>query len=451
MKISERSAVLFNNIKLPSINRCFQKAQELQAAERSVGAVEVAPAKLVDLVLKRSGEGLSHRERRALPYFILDPRFRDFNPEFGNAVLLNFSNGRAFWPTLFNAWLFHYDMSSSSGKAVRKALSANQSRLSDKMLKIDACFNLLSAKPNLHEVASLILQGEITSDRLQDINFSADGVSGGQFSLALLSGFAKHCMSGSLTDLQLNKLVQILCPHGSLHESIRDVALVSFIYSIESRPRESEAFVNVKKIIDSNFKDPRIDAHQWPAISEYLGGEKTRNHCIDVVRQWHIFQSISLFFKLIEEVVEGAEHEHQFPQRRKFWIDYFDKGKVSDAWVILGTRGAQEALRYQQSGDPDFASLSWAKLSASKNDQCVLLMQIGDAKVVEWSHSGACRVWAGSDRNAPMMSRTKYDGSDLRAAVADDSRDRIIHDPPGRWRAKVEQRVNAYSGIRRFV
>jgi hypothetical protein len=451
MKTLNRSAASFSNINLPSTNRCLEKSQELKATESSVRTVEVVPAKLVDIVLNKSASELSHREIRALPYFILDSRFRDFNPVFAKTVLRDFSNGRTFWPTLFNAWLFHYDLRSGVGKAVREALRTNRSQLPDMFLTLNSTFNILETKPNLHKVALLILKGDIGSELLQEISFSGDGVSGGQFSLALLSGFAKCCMTEALTESELMRLVQILCPHGALHDSIRDVALVSFIYSIEKRSRESEVFLSVKEIIDNNFKDPRIYAHQWPAISEYLGGEKTRNHCINIVKQWHIFQSITLFFKLIEEVVEDQEHEHHFPQRRKFWIDYFDKGMVSDAWVILGSKGANEADRYKRSGDADFASLAWAKLSTGKSDQCVLLMQIGETRVVEWSHSGACRLWASGDRNAPMMSRPRYTGSDLRAVVADDVKDRVVHDPGGRWKTKIEQRIRAYSGWRRFV
>lgn len=451
MRLSQRIPTSFRNINLPSTNRCKAKAKELQAVERSVSQVEVTPARLVGIVRDKSGSELTYRERRALPYFILDARFEEFNPKFGIAVLRNFSEGRTFWTTLFNAWLFHYDMDSTIGKIVRKALNSNRSRLSKKMLELDARFNILGAKPDFQKTASSILAGEITPEALKDINFSGDGVSGGRFSLALLSGFAKHCMSGSLVDSQLNTLVKFLCPNGSIHESVRDVALVSLIYSIEKKSRDSEIFLSVKEIIDNNFQDPRIDSHQWPAISEYLGGEKTREHCIAVVKQWYIFQSISLFFKLIEEVVEGGEHKHHFPQRRQFWIDYFDKGLVSDARVILGRKGTEEATRYQQSGDPDFAKLSWANLTGGGRDQCVLLMQIGGAKVVEWSHSGACRVWASNDGNSPMMSRSRYSGSDLRAALADETKDRIIHDPSGAWKSKIAQRVNSYSGLRRFL
>ena len=451
MKISQCTTGSFKNLSLPSINRCLAKSQELQSAERLVGAVEVVPGKVADIVLNKSDGLLLHRERRALPYFILDSRFKGFNPEFGGAVLRNFSDGRAFWSTLFNAWLFHYCLGRQEGQAVRKALIENRSRLSDKQRKLDASFNILHPKPNLHKVALLILQGVIEADTLQDINFSNEGVPGGKFSIALMSGFAMQCMSKSLSDSELKRLVEILCPHGSLHESVRDVALVSLIFSIKDRARDADIVLGIKEIINSNFKDPRIYSHEWPAIPDELGGEKTRGQCIEFVKQWHIFKSISLFFKIIEEVVEGAEYEHHFPERRKFWIDYFDRGLVSDAWVILGVKGASQANRYKQSGDLDFASLTWAKLSASQSDQCVLLMQIGNATVVEWSHSGACRIWRSNDSNAPKLSKLHYDGTSLRAAVADDSRDRIRHDPGGAWKFKITQRINSYSGRRRFV
>ena len=451
MSISGRAAVSFHRVKLPSSNYCLEKSRELMAKEREIGETDINAASIARLVISERGQGLTPRERRNLPWFVLDARFEEFNPEFGQVVLRNFSGGSAFWSTLFRAWLFHYDPSSKIGQSVRKSLSANKSSLGDRLLEIDSTFNVLSSKPNLHEIAGLILDKGVSSDALQQINFSTDGVSGGRFSSALLSSFAKYCMNRPLTEPQLMVLTEILCPQGSIHESIRDVALVSLIYGTREASRESEGYLKAKELVDNNYHDPRVYSHKWPKISDYLGGDKTRDYCINIVKQWHIFQSITLFFKLIEEVVEGSEHDHQFPQRREFWIDYFNKGLVTDAWVILGTKGNSEAIRYQQSGDSDFAKLIWAKLSSAKNDQCVLLMQIGNAKVVEWSHSGACRVWRDTDPNAPSMSLKRYDGGDLRAAIADEKRDRIVHDKSGRWRTRIIQRVNAYSGLRRFV
>jgi hypothetical protein len=451
MSISGRAAVSFHRVKLPSFNFCVEKSRELMAKERETGERDLNAASISRLVITQGGEGLTPSERKSLPWFVLDPRFEEFNPEFGEVVLRTFSSKHSFWPKMFRAWLLHYDTSSKIGQSVRKSLSANKSSLGDRLIDIDSTFNVLSSKPKLYEIAGLVLDEKISREELHEINFSMDGVSGGAFSNALLLGFAKYCMNKPLTDSQLKVLIEILCPQGSIHESVREFALVSLIYGSRESSRESAGYLKAKDLIDNNYHDPRVNVRNWPKISDHLGGDKTRDHCINTVKQWHIFQSITLFFKLIEEVVEGTEHDHQFPQRREFWIDYFNKGLVTEAWVILGTKGNSEALRYQQSGDSDFAKLIWAKLSSAKNDQCVLLMQIGNAKVVEWSHSGACRVWRNDDPNAPSMLRKRYDGGDLRATVADEKRDRIVHDKSGRWRARIIQRVNAYSGLRRFV
>ena len=451
MSISRRAAVSFHRVKLPSSNFCREKSRELMAKEREIGEAEINPASISRLVINADGAGLTPSERKSLPWFVLHPRFKELNPEFGEVVLRKFSSKHSFWPKIFRSWIYYYDTSSKIGQRVRKGLSANKSSLGDRLLGIDSIFNVLSSKPNFHEIAERILDEKISREELHEINFSMDGVSGGAFSNALLLGFAKYCINKPLTDSQLKVLIEILCPQGSVHESVREFALVSLIYGSRELSRESAGYLKAKDLIDNNYHDPRVNVRNWPKISDHLGGDKTRDHCINTVKQWHIFQSITLFFKLIEEVVEGSEHDHQFPQRREFWIDYFNKGLVTDAWVILGTKGNAEAIRYQQSGDSDFAKLIWGKLSAAKNDQCVLLMQIGNAKVVEWSHSGACRVWRDTDPNAPPMSVKRYDGGDLRAAIADEKRDRIVHDKSGRWRARIIQRVNAYSGLRRFV
>jgi hypothetical protein len=78
-------------------------------------------------------------------------------------------------------------------------------------------------------------------------------------------------------------------------------------------------------------------------------------------------------------------------------------------------------------------------------------MKIGNITVVEWSHSGACRVWKKGDSNAPNFSSRSYTGSDLRAQVLDEERDRIRHDPAGNWKASITKRINDYSGLRRFL
>ena len=450
MKLAERTPTSFGRIKLPAGGHCLERAKELAAEECAFPNAEINPEAIARYVISHSGAGLIPKYRRALPYFVLDSRFADFNPEFCDTVLRDYSSARGFWTKLFHAWLYHYELESKTGQIVRSALTKNKSLLNDASLGIDATFNVLDNTPNRSKVVAKILDNTISSQSLHGINFNPDGISGGRFSTALISDIAKYCMDNSLRENQLARLTDLICPQGIIHESIRAPALVSFIYGIRDHSKESKYYLRAKELIDNNFEDPRIGESTWPTISEYLGGDTTRQVCIETVKKWHIFQSIRLFFKIIEEVVEDG-NDHQFPQRRDFWIDYFNRGLVSDAWVVLAKKGAEEAARYRKQGDHDFAKLSWASLTGAKPDQCVLLMKIGNITVVEWSHSGACRVWKKDDNNAPKFSSKHYTGSELRATVFDEKKDRIRHDPAGNWKTSITKRINHYSGKRRWV
>lgn len=451
MKIFELEIPSFSSVPLPSNNLCLTKAKELAAKESQTADIEINAPAIANAVLENSKVRLLPKDRRALPYLSLDSRFDQFNPSFCSKILADHSKSRGFWSSLFRAWMFHYDPDSQTGQLVRRALTENHSKLTDKCKDIGVKFQVLEKKPNRKNVAKQVLDKVISKDDLRDINFSVDGVSGGKLSKAILISIAQLCKTSNLEKHQMSVLMDLLCPQKVIHDSIKDVALVSLIFGIEHHPKDSSTYLEAKEIVEANYQDPRLYEASWPIIPDVLGGNSAREKCIDTVKQWHIFQSITLFFKLIGEVVEDGDHDHQFPQRRSFWIDYFNKGLVSEAWVILGTKGTAAANRYKKAGDADFEKLSWANLTGAKNDQAVLLMKIGNITVVEWSHSGACRVWKKGDSRAPNFSRRRYDGSELRAEVDNHSKDRIVHDSAGRWRYKITQRINDYSGFRRFL
>jgi len=451
MKLGQLSELSFSNVKLPSGNYCLTKSKELMAEENTSIATDIDPSSIATSVINNLGHNLSPRERRGLPYFIQETQFDDFNPQFCRAVLTNFSTGNGFWRALFRAWMFHYNLESQQGQLVRKSLLENKSFLTDQQIKVVDTFDVLKTYPDRSKVSRQILDKEISNELLNDINFN-DGVIGGKLSGAVLIEVARFCMKNSLTDQQLEALTALLCPLGTIHESLRDVALVSLIYALKDKVGQSDSYLRAKELVENNYQDPRMNGHTWPPVPEQLGGEKTYKVCVETVKQWHIFQSILLFFKLIGEVVEDEAHDHQFPQRERYWIDYFKQGKVSEAWVILGSKGAETANRYKLSGDSDFATLEWAKLSGGPPDQCALLLKIGAATIVEWSHSGACRIWKQDDSNAPKFFQNKYHPKDeLRAPVKIDESDRIRHDPGGRWKQKITRRIDSYSGLRRFL
>jgi len=448
MKISEVQLTSISQIKTPLFSHCVALGQKLAYGGEHVIEEELDPSFIATSVLK--GNSLPRRYQRALPWLVMDSRFEDYNPKFYEVVLERFSSEANFWSKLFNAYVFYYNLDSELGESVRKILVSNKAYLNSRCDKLNNTFDILGDHPNRAKIALRILNKEIPKSLLQEVHFHPDGVSGGNFSSILFSAIAETCKNESLTDPQLESLIDLLCPQDVIHVSLRSIALVALIYGIEKKDKDSKIYILAKKIIQDNYQDPRIHLHTWPMVSEALGGEETRIKCINTVKNWHIFQSIILFFKIIEQVVKDGKN-HQFPQRRDFWIKYFDDDLVTDASVVLGSEGVREAQRYKRSGDPEFATLEWSQLSGAASDQCVLLMKIGEMTILEWSHSGACRVWGKEDRRAPKFSKQQYKADELRAAVADNDKDRITHHANGQWKMDITNRINSYSGNRRAV
>ena len=158
------------------------------------------------------------------------------------------------------------------------------------------------------------------------------------------------------------------------------------------------------------------------------------------------FPFITLFFNIIDQVVE-SENKHHFPLRRQFWLNYFDKGSVTDAWVILGSKARDRMIHLKNQNMEEYRSLSWASLRGGPADQCALLMKLDNTTVMEFSHSGRARMWGAKDRarcNVPSLYREGYEASELRAECPDDQM--IRHDASGRWRTKAQRCIQKLAG-----
>jgi hypothetical protein len=227
------------------------------------------------------------------------------------------------------------------------------------------------------------------------------------------------------------------------------VAMVGLILGARNRAANDSLIKEISNLIGKNFDHPVTDKEQWPFVSDDLGGSKTRDLCLDTVRKWQAFRSITLFFKIIEKVVQ-TEHRHHFPARRDFWLNYFNKGEVTDASVVLGSRAQLQLTKLVSEGGEDFKQLKWAKLARGAADQCALLMKLGKTTVMEFSHSGKVRIWGEQDgstnvkSNVPVLHEPQYEASQLRSDCP--AEQMFTHDPNGRWRISVERCIKKHSG-----
>lgn len=142
------------------------------------------------------------------------------------------------------------------------------------------------------------------------------------------------------------------------------------------------------------FGDPRLEPGRWHSVDR-----RAQN----VFRRWLTYYSLEHFFRIVDaSVKDDPEARKHWPYRRAFWLSYWQRGALDDAWLALG-RDAQDAASRILIINTPFGSLSGALAN-----QSVLLMRIGPLTIAEWSHNGKCRAWSADDSAAPKLSRRQY-------------------------------------------
>lgn len=431
------------SVKVPLGSVSAAKAEELNAAPMKGSIRGVDRLKLAESVLNGS-DTLNLSEIRALPYLLLDPELADLNPEFTKNVIENYSIGKAFWRKLFNSWLSYYPLNSEHGILVRDGLISNQSLLNSKQL------NLVSKLGVLDELdLTLLLKVAASSESsstMKEIGL-VEGRPSTRIAMAALECLAIHCSSGRASAADNEIFFNLVVRKDTIHDSAKACGLVGLVIPLKYKSPDDRDVKKVRKIIQNSLPDPRIDDRLWPAISKKMGGDKARRDCLEIVKKWNVFQSITLFFRIIEEVVEREDAKHHFPKRKEFWLRYFRQNAISEAWVVLGPKAESRIKELKKRGDEEIKGLSFGVLNGAAYDQCVLIMRVGDLTVMEWSHSGACRVWNRSDAKAPFLNRMRYE----REQLMQESTHRIVHDARDSWTLKLHNILRKQGGIRSVV
>ncbi len=194
---------------------------------------------------------------------------------------------------------------------------------------------------------------------------------------------------------------------------------------------ESEPPSDIRKIIIayllSNFGDPRFEVGYWQEIDDTL---------IHIIKKWLSLESFNLFLDIIEKTSDP-----RFERRKKFWTYYFHLGYVIETWPILGKKAQREILQ-KISFDKDTYQQKFGLLINNDVRQSVLLLKISDLIIAEWSHNGKCRIWHGSNPNAPFLYKEIYTASELREKA---DYEKVHH---GRWEYYIANMIHEYTNIK---
>ena len=209
-----------------------------------------------------------------------------------------------------------------------------------------------------------------------------DELADGGFVLAVVSELI-GAVANDLDDARLARVLQLLETErdGKISLRQRDVAELAMSTLLPAAGEEANSAIRepLKAFALRYFKDPRLPGNRphWLRIE---------GRAREVLSRWIAHADVEFFFNLVEQ---AAKDKH-WKYRKRFWEGYVDHFEVT--WVALGTRARRLAQRV--SNNEHAESRSFGRLRDAEASQSVFLIRMGGYDFVEWSTSGACRIWA---------------------------------------------------------
>lgn len=198
-------------------------------------------------------------------------------------------------------------------------------------------------------------------------------------------------------------------------------------------PKSEREFI--KDFLLEHYGDPRTQIGKWQGVSA---------DSKQVLISWLVESTFEDFMRIVDLTQDtDNDADRQWPYRKAFWLSYLRQGFIDDAWLVLADEIEARALRYLEIKRGTYARIGGGGVRPS---HAVLIIQIGDQVITEWSHMGRYRVWNLNDRSAPRLHLARYD----RYSVTTSPRYEESHmgAENGRWQEKLEEYLRRHTGIR---
>ncbi len=342
------------------------------------------------------------------------------------------------WSALIAHFIMQFNEDKDVTKKVGKVLSKNKDNFSKRWKKSVDFLNFLDVKNATDNISNKIINEKNSTNILQKMNFRGAFLSSSLVKDSILKcaqKISKEFYQDNFDNFSM--FLKILAPEGKFREINGSAAMLCYLEPLDQIEISSAKKNELQNLFIGSFGDPRINQSKWPEIPEKFGGQKVREKCILIVKKWLVFQTIDMFFKIIEQ-----HADHQFKPRKDLWQRYFEGDHIIDAEVILG-KGPSSTARQMKKNDEEAKVLRWADLSGATSDQSVLLMKLSNGlTIAEWSHSGSFRAWTEENSKKPRFLRSLYTAASLRS----NSDWHKVH--KGYWVSEVERYIRRETGIR---
>lgn len=213
-----------------------------------------------------------------------------------------------------------------------------------------------------------------------------------------------------------------------LHEFCTSLLLV-----FKERSVAEEVSDILSLFIEKNLGDPRIST-KWVHIPV-----EAKN----IYLKWKVAASTELFFKIITEslATESDEYKNRWKKRERFWRKYLESDFITSAWLVLCSQGENFYKKFGNKED----KVPYGKINGSNN---MLMLFIGDLKIVEFAPTGKVSIWKDSDSNTPKSYQMYYEEGDIRDSYRHNKLLVESHDSGGGWMQKVEKVIYKETHVR---
>jgi hypothetical protein len=193
-------------------------------------------------------------------------------------------------------------------------------------------------------------------------------------------------------------------------------------------------------LLDS-YGDPRIGSDRefgWAGVS---------NEARAVLLNWLVGDTLRGFIRLLAQTADSI-----WEYRQRFWMAYYERGHIEEAWLALGT----DAMRLANRSRAEQHGMGYGFLEGGAlSNQSVLILRIGHLIFTEWSHNGSLRAFNTSAAEVPELYQRRYHGNDLRAMSSLDFHGGANENPElrhmrsehGTWQKKARDFIRRHTGV----
>ncbi|PLW77682.1 EH signature domain-containing protein [Cohaesibacter celericrescens] len=396
----------------------------------------------------QQGKELTTKQLRQAPWCFWEtkPALADYPDILQRILNLILSLGkRRLFKTLATVYLNQFQKNRQGLGVVSQALQSGVVKFGSPWLELQENFALYDIENGPVRIAQLALQQKLSvPEIMRDLDLSALSAQSG-FSEAVTHSILKRLSEdrkiGHLSRLKLVKRYALSSDGKQLFPAMdADIAeaLIRPFLARHKTPDDDTKDPFLDTLIKL-FEDPRLNPGRWEKMPEIKSE----------IIAWLTKQSLRQFLDIVDRITTKTSEKRMWKYRRAFWEAVYENGLIRGAWVVFAEDGARETQRIF-GNEVKFGRFRKGGGRQAQSSHAVLLLQIGQGVVSDWSHNGKVNIWSSAeDSSAPKLYNSWYDADEVRYYVGRSdllsSRDYLVktHSSPDTysWQKVVAKRI----------